>query len=181
MENNTSGTSKYREHLSNIDATVDTTNKISNMKVPWGLLVTLLVIVLLIVLVIYFFGSQIKSWWHDLTGGIRENIQTTQEEERSGQRATIDSTQAARIADHLYDCFKWWGGDDEAGIAETIYSLQSATDWHLVCAAFDKRACKLFWHSPETLPGMISAHLTEREKAPIRAHLLAKGVTTVGF
>ena len=108
--------------------------------------------------------------------------------ERKGitAKATINGTQAERIADEIYQCFQS-GKDDEERLFSIIrYEISNAADWEMVKARFGVRDCpkigKIIRVKHQgTLEHILSDNLDEylwyNEKSTLRKIFKDKGIT----
>lgn len=172
---------EYKQTLSNIDATVDTSNKIASMRFPWPLFIILLIIIALIIFLIWKFKDTLSSLWQSLTAPITDNRQIADAQQRTATNATLDATAAERLADAIDGTYSWYN-DNEDALKSCIFQIKTPADWDLIVTKFGSRPCPnvLSFHAAETLPVRISRHSSNIAPA-LRTYLIGIGVNNPGF
>ena len=189
---------EYKQKLGNVDATLSTTNKLLNVGNPkkWmDLIVTFIILTVFLLLLLFLVKKYVKNeagnLWDFIVKPFRDlkiRYDTANEMERKGitAKATINGTQAERIADEIYQCFQS-GKDDEERLFSIIrYEISNAADWEMVKARFGVRDCpkigKIIRVKHQgTLEHILSDNLDEylwyNEKSTLRKIFKDKGIT----
>ncbi|MBR3725247.1 MAG: hypothetical protein IKN11_07690 [Bacteroidales bacterium] len=189
---------EYRQKLGNVDATLSTTDKllkVGNPKQWMGLFASLVIITVFLILLIFFLrkyvANQAGNLWDFIAKPFRDlkiryDIANEMEHKGITAKATINGTQAERIADEIYQCFQS-GKDDEERLFSIIRNeINNAADWELVKARFGVRDCpkvgKIIRVKHQgTLEHILSDNLDEylwyNEKSTLRKIFKDKGIT----
>lgn len=189
---------EYKQKLGNVDATLNTTDKLLKVGDPkkWmGLFGSLVIITVFLILLLFilrkYVANEAGNLWDFIVKPFRDlkiRYDTANEMERKGitAKATINGTQAERIADEIYQCFQS-GKDDEERLFSIIrYEISNAADWEMVKARFGVRDCpkigKIIRVKHQgTLEHILSDNLDEylwyNEKSTLRKIFKDKGIT----
>lgn len=189
---------EYKQKLGNVDATLNTTGKLLKVGDPkkWmGLFGSLVIITVFLILLLFilrkYVANEAGNLWDFIVKPFRDlkiRYDTANEMERKGitAKATINGTQAERIADEIYQCFQS-GKDDEERLFSIIrYEISNAADWEMVKARFGVRDCpkigKIIRVKHQgTLEHILSDNLDEylwyNEKSRLRKIFKDKGIT----
>ena len=189
---------EYKQKLGNVDATLNTTDKLLKVGDPkkWmGLFGSLVIITVFLILLMFilrkYVANEAGNLWDFIVKPFRDlkiRYDTANEMERKGitAKATINGTQAERIADEIYQCFQS-GKDDEERLFSIIrYEISNAADWEMVKARFGVRDCpkigKIIRVKHQgTLEHILSDNLDEylwyNEKSTLRKIFKDKGIT----
>ena len=189
---------EYKQKLGNVDATLNTTDKLLKVGDPkkWmGLFGSLVIITVFLILLLFilrkYVTNEAGNLWDFIVKPFRDlkiRYDTANEMERKGitAKATINGTQAERIADEIYQCFQS-GKDDEERLFSIIrYEISNAADWEMVKARFGVRDCpkigKIIRVKHQgTLEHILSDNLDEylwyNEKSTLRKIFKDKGIT----
>ncbi|MBQ5975456.1 MAG: hypothetical protein IJL48_07100 [Bacteroidales bacterium] len=189
---------EYKQKLGNVDATLNTTDKLLKVGDPkkwmdlFGSLVIITVFLILLLFILRkYVANEAGNLWDFIVKPFRDlkiRYDTANEMERKGitAKATINGTQAERIADEIYQCFQS-GKDDEERLFSIIrYEISNAADWEMVKARFGVRDCpkigKIIRVKHQgTLEHILSDNLDEylwyNEKSTLRKIFKDKGIT----
>ena len=189
---------EYKQKLGNVDATLNTTDKLLEVGDPkkwmdlFGSLVIITVFLFLLLFILRkYVANEAGNLWDFIVKPFRDlkiRYDTANEMERKGitAKATINGTQAERIADEIYQCFQS-GKDDEERLFSIIrYEISNAADWEMVKARFGVRDCpkigKIIRVKHQgTLEHILSDNLDEylwyNEKSTLRKIFKDKGIT----
>ena len=189
---------EYKQKLGNVDATLNTTDKLLKVGDPkkWmGLFGSIVIITVFLILLLFilrkYVANEAGNLWDFIVKPFRDlkiRYDTANEMERKGitAKATINGTQAERIADEIYQCFQS-GKDDEERLFSIIrYEISNAADWEMVKARFGVRDCpkigKIIRVKHQgTLEHILSDNLDEylwyNEKSTLRKIFKDKGIT----
>lgn len=189
---------EYKQKLGNVDATLNTTDKLLKVGDPkkWmGLFGSLVIITVFLILLLFilrkYVANEAGNLWDFIVKPFRDlkiRYDTANEMERKGitAKATINGTQAERIADEIYQCFQS-GKDDEERLFSIIrYEISNAADWEMVKARFGVRDCPKIGRiirvkHQGTLEHILSDNLDEylwyNEKSTLRKIFKDKGIT----
>ncbi len=189
---------EYKQKLGNVDATLNTTDKLLEVGDPkkwmdlFGSLVIITVFLILLLFILRkYVANEAGNLWDFIVKPFRDlkiRYDTANEMERKGitAKATINGTQAERIADEIYQCFQS-GKDDEERLFSIIrYEISNAADWEMVKARFGVRDCpkigKIIRVKHQgTLEHILSDNLDEylwyNEKSTLRKIFKDKGIT----
>ena len=189
---------QYKQKLGNVDATLNTTDKLLKVGDPkkwmdlFGSLVIITVFLILLLFILRkYVANEAGNLWDFIVKPFRDlkiRYDTANEMERKGitAKATINGTQAERIADEIYQCFQS-GKDDEERLFSIIrYEISNAADWEMVKARFGVRDCpkigKIIRVKHQgTLEHILSDNLDEylwyKEKSTLRKIFKDKGIT----
>lgn len=189
---------EYKQKLGNVDATLNTTDKLLKVGDPkkwmdlFGSLVIITVFLILLLFILRkYVANEAGNLWDFIVKPFRDlkiRYDTANEMERKGitAKATINGTQAERIADEIYQCFQS-GKDDEERLFSIIrYEISNAADWEMVKARFGVRDCpkigKIIRVKHQgTLEHILSDNLYEylwyNEKSTLRKIFKDKGIT----
>ena len=189
---------EYKQKLGNVDATLNTTDKLLKVGDPkkwmdlFGSLVIITVFLILLLFILRkYVANEAGNLWDFIVKPFRDlkiRYDTANEMERKGitAKATINGTQAERIADEIYQCFQS-GKDDEERLFSIIrHEISNAADWEMVKARFGVRDCpkigKIIRVKHQgTLEHILSDNLDEylwyNEKSTLRKIFKDKGIT----
>ncbi len=189
---------EYKQKLGNVDATLNTTDKLLKVGDPkkwmdlFGSLVIITVFLILLLFILRkYVANEAGNLWDFIVKPFRDlkiRYDTANEMERKGitAKATINGTQAERIADEIYQCFQS-GKDDEERLFSIIrYEISNAADWEMVKARFGVRDCPKIGRiirvkHQGTLEHILSDNLDEylwyNEKSTLRKIFKDKGIT----
>ena len=188
---------EYKQKLGNVDATLNTTDKLLNVGNPkqWlGLFGSLVIITVFLILLLFvirkYAAAEAGNLWDFIVKPFRDlkvryDIAKEMESKGITVKATINNAQAERIADEIYQCFQS-GKDDEDRLFSIIRNeINNAADWEKVKARFGVRDCpkigKIFRFKHQgTLEHILSDNLDEylwyNEKTTLRKIFKDKGI-----
>lgn len=189
---------EYKQKLGNVDATLNTTDKLLKVGDPkkWmGLFGSLVIITVFLILLLFilrkYVANEAGNLWDFIVKPFRDlkiRYDTANEMERKGitAKATINGTQAERIADEIYQCFQSSKDDEERLFSIIRYEISNAADWEMVKARFGVRDCPKIGRiirvkHQGTLEHILSDNLDEylwyNEKSTLRKIFKDKGIT----